>query len=224
MPTSTTIPTSAFPQVADNRTLGEAKLELAQYSGGGARDDILSRAGTSYLRAVREFNDIKWKFNRMVDDITLVADEPDYDLENDFKSPMRAIMVDSDSKTRDTVMWVPHEEWIYHLPDQSTTGSMPIYYTVRNAHQTGIVTVDPIPATELTWPIMRIHYHRRIVLPVADIEKVNAPVEVEEAIFSRAVALFLAMVRNHREAGEANVEAAIRRSRVEIEHRDWEDF
>ena len=224
MPTSTSTPTSSFPQTAYNRTFGEAKDELAQYSGGAARSDILVRAGSSYLSAVREFNDIPWKFNRMVDDITLVAGTADYTLENDFRDPMRAIMVDSDSKTREEVMWVPYQEWVYHLPDQSTTGSMPLYYTIRNAHLTGLVTVDPVPATGITYPTLRVHYHRRIALPVADSEKVNVPVEVDEAIFSRAVALFLAKVRNHKEAGEANVEAAIRRARVENEHRDWEDF
>lgn len=224
MPTSTTVSAAQFPQTSDNRTIGEAKTELAMYSGGQARTDILDRAGHAYRRAIREFNDVPWKFNRMTDDIELVADTADYQLENDFRNPIRAIMVDADNNTRESVAWVKYEEWVYHLPDQSTTGSMPLLYTVRNAHETGLLTVDPIPASSLSYPTLRVHYHRRIEIPEDDAERVNAPVEVEEAIFARALAIFMSMVRTPREAGEYSVEAAVRRARVEIEHRDWEDF
>jgi len=68
---------SAFPQTSANRTRTTASSELAQYVGGESRGDSLIRCGQAWDAAVRAFNDIAWKFNRVVQDISIDSTMPD---------------------------------------------------------------------------------------------------------------------------------------------------
>lgn len=62
---------SGFPQTAANRTRAQASEELSQYVGGETRADVLTRAGQCWDAAVRAFNGVPWKFNRVTQDLLL---------------------------------------------------------------------------------------------------------------------------------------------------------
>jgi hypothetical protein len=68
---------SAFPQTSANRTRAVASSELAQYVGGENRGDSLLRCGQAWDAAVRSFNSVPWKFNRVVADILIDSTMPD---------------------------------------------------------------------------------------------------------------------------------------------------
>jgi len=227
--TTTNIPEiGGFPQDNSNRSLSSMALEIVGFSGGRARADLNDRAKESLRQAVREFNALKWTFNRVVEDITLSEPAADtvgeYDLANDFRNPIRAQLVDADNFTQESLCWIDWREWSYFLADQSTTTSSPQYYTARNIHEVGRLIIDAPAAATLTWPTLRVFYHRRIVNPTADNAVWNVPTEVEEAMFQRATALFLAKVKSFQDARDATLQASILKAQIEFEYRDWEDF
>ena len=219
---------TSFPQVSDNRSLGALVTELAQYSGGEDRTDIQDKARSSIFAAIRQFNQVYWTFNVLIDDLTLsspnAVTDADFDLTASFYRQYRAQMVDSSSKTRDRVQWVEWEDWTRDNSDQSTTGSIPLLYTARNIHERGVVTVDPPPASTLTYPTLRLFYFRQIASPSGDGDSIDCPSVVEQARLDLAVFICLSMVRGFREAREARGEALLSRAAVEREYRGHEDF
>ena len=214
---------SGFPHTASGRNRDELTREIADHLGGGSQGDVRVIAGKSLDDAVRYFNAWAWKFNRVTQDITLVADDDDYLLNSNFRSPWTAMMVDSNDKTRGRVTWVPYNTWTLKHPDQSATSSVPMHYTALNTHETGLVLVDPTPGTNITWPTMRITYHRRIVLASANDAILNVPVEFEDAIFLEAVARFIKKRKTAAEAREDFVVARLARIELEHENRDYPD-
>jgi len=215
---------TSFPQTLNNRSLDALKDELASFSGGQTRKDILKRAQEAIFEAVYAFNATPWTFNRVTEDITLVAAQSEYTLSSNWRNPLRAQMVDSSSKTRDTVEWLPWVSWVSRFPDQSTTGSIPLMYTAFNIHETGQITVDPVPASTLTYPTLRLFYHRRIEVPSNGADILEVPQEVEQAIFDEAIWRFLRKMKTFREAKDAQVAALLSRSAITFEYADFEDY
>ena len=224
MPSYAGTAASNFPQTSKNRTLDSLKKELASFIDGDARDKNLDKAQQAIFEEIRSFNSWAWKFNRVTEDITLVAATADYTLKQDWRNPLRAQMVDSSGNTRTDVDWIDWSEWVSFLPDQSTTGSMPLNYTARNIHETGQITVDPVPASTLTYPTLRLFYHRRILCPATGGTPINVPTEVEQAIFDGAIWRFLRKVKSFRDAREALGSALIAKAEITQEYRDFEDY
>lgn len=67
------VPGAGYPQSGGNRTRAEASTELAEYIGGENSDSAKNRAARSWDAAVREFNGIAWKFNRLTQDLPLFS-------------------------------------------------------------------------------------------------------------------------------------------------------
>jgi len=66
-----------FPQTGANRTRAQAASELAQYVGGENASASTIRTAQAWDAAVRAFNSVPWKFNRVVQDILLDSTMPD---------------------------------------------------------------------------------------------------------------------------------------------------
>ena len=216
---------SNFPQTSKNRPLEALTKEIASYTGGKKRTEtIIGEAQDSLFQAIREFNEVAWIFNRTSEDLTLASPvsgtDADYDLNRFFRDPIAALYVDANGKTRRELDYIDWRVWLQERPSQTATTSSSSSYTVRNIHLQGRLTIDPAPATaNLTYPTLRAYYHTRIACPGAG-ESINVPEEVEEAIFQRAVALFLSKKKSFREADAATKRADLRRLFIERTHRD----
>lgn len=186
-----------YPEVFQNRTRSQAQAELVEYVGGGGQTDALDRAGRAWDAAVREFNSVAWRFNTKVQDITLdattvspsgVVGVADYLLTDKFRSPIRCQMLDAQGLSRALVQWFPYAEWLVWRRSQLTGGPIPLRYTARNVHETGLVTFDPRPTGGLTYPTARLIYCSWIDLqPTAGLT-LDVPPDVDEAIFQLATA------------------------------------
>ncbi len=66
-----------FPQTGANRTRAQAASELAQYVGGENAAASTGRCAQTWDAAVRAFNTVSWKFNRVVQDIPIDSTMPD---------------------------------------------------------------------------------------------------------------------------------------------------
>lgn len=216
---------SGFPQTGSNRTRNQLIADILSYVGGEGRTDAQARAGASLDASVRAFNSVAWKFNRLVQDITFTSSTADYALSTNFRSPLRAMLLDASDKTIATIAWVPYEEWTILYPSQQASSTIPSVYTARNVHETGLVTFDPpLSTSPFTYPKARIHYHRRIALAPGAEDVLNVPIEVEEALVQHAVAHTIAKVQTFAEARDAFALARALRLDVEAVHRDFEDF
>ena len=109
---------SSFPQTSTGRTRDQLAKDILDVTGGGDRPEAIIKAGRAIDSAVREYNSVAWKFNRLQQDITLVTDTQDYTLAAAFKQAFAANMIDSDGKNRDRVDWIPFEQWTRFFPDQ----------------------------------------------------------------------------------------------------------
>lgn len=218
---------ATFPQTAGLRTRSQLALEVSRFAGGGNDPERMTLANQHVDQIVRKMNAFPWKFNRVVNDVPLSGDDDEYTLASDFRSPLRALLVDSSSKERDTVTYVPFEEFVVAFAYKaSASASMPQYYTVRNVHETGKVQIyPPVNTASLTWPTLRIYYHRRIVLASSESAKLNVPQEVEEAILHDAAALNLMSVEGA--TGRTVAMTSLARDlylTVEREYRDYPDY
>lgn len=215
---------STYPQTAATPTRATTVAEIASHTGGEESSLQLSRAGLSYDAAIRSFNDVRWKFNRLVNDITLTATNV-FSLATAFAEPYRAVLVDSNSKEVYPVAWLEWGVFTEGMLPNLGTGPMPQYYSARNVHETGQVTVYPTLAAPLTYPTLRIYYFRRIIAASSDDTRLNVPEEVYQAIFQLALANYLSKTREGaaRAAAEYTLAAGMR-ARVEQLHRDWADW
>lgn len=214
---------SGFPQTSSNRTRKQAREELAEFTGGVNKPDVVVRAGRSWDAAVREFNSVGWRFNRVQANITLVAATKSYSLPTDFRSPVRAQCLDSNSNEARTLEWIPYQIWAEYYDSQQTGSSVPDYYTVLNVHNAGQVRYEPYPLGTLTYSTVKHTYLRRIALASANEDRLNVPVEVDEAIFQLALAFFIAKQRGFDDASQAFTLAKVMRLDCEREHRHWQE-
>lgn len=212
---------SGFPQQSENRTRSQAAVEMADYSGGSDRPEMVIRAGRAWDAAVREFNSVAWRFNRVVADITLVADTKVYTLPTDFRSPERAQIIDANGAEVCALEWVPYERWLVMFSNQVTGSNQPQYYTALNVHNAGQVRYEPFPSGTLGYPKVRHTYLRRIALAPGDDDRLNVPVEVDEAIFLLGVAKLVDQVGGDPEVTARYVRARILRDACEREHRNF---
>lgn len=212
-----------FPQTFQNRTRGDAALELSEYVGGGQRPEALERAGRAWDAAVREFNSVAWRFNLTIQDITLISnpETPNYPLDDFVRTPLNVQMIDSTGKTRVTVDWIPFSQWLNVRSDQTSGGPVPRLYTMRNLHEEGEVIFDPRPAGTLTYPTARLYYLKWIEIQPSDGGFLDVPPDVDEAIFQLAIAKLISKNKRFSEATVAYGLAAALRIQAERNHRVW---
>jgi len=147
-----------------------------------------------------------------------------YLLQSDFRNPKSAHLVDDAGQERDPVDYVPYDQFLTCLQQEASWSSTyPDVYTVRNAHETGEVTVYPRQTRPVLYPSLRLVYHRRIQLATGNDDRLNVPVEVDEAIFQLAVAKFLSKLREHKQSVLAFQVAKDIRAQIEREWRDWSE-
>jgi hypothetical protein len=224
------LPSPGFPQSQTNRTRDVALIEMTEYFAGANRSDLQGRAARCYDAAVREYNDIPWKFARTTLDIDLATPSPassdTYDLTIDFRDPLKAFTVDSGGVERNPVVWVPYRRFRDNNPSLGqSVGGMPVYYTAYNVHALGRVQVWPKCIAPLTYPTLRLYCHRRIVfVGGAATAVLDCPQEVEEAIFDLALAMLTDKEEGFQVAAGRYRRAQARREAVMIEWRDFSHY
>jgi hypothetical protein len=214
----------SYPQTGEGRKRSQLEAELASYFGGESNADDQTRAGRSLDEAVRSFNETCWRFNRLSENVTLVASTSSYTLTTTaIRAPLRAVLVDSNSKDVDTIRYVPWKQVLDYDPQTISTGSAPQWYTFKNLHETGQVTYYPPLGATLTYPTVRHEYFRRIALEAGTSDVLEVPVEVEQAIFEWAL-WRLCLKIDKENAGAFGPGAQRARAAVEREWRDWPDI
>ena len=199
---------------------------MSEYFAGANRTDLLARAARSYDSAVREFNDTAWKFARTTLDIALASPSPassdTYDLTLPFRDALKAFTVDADGNERSPVYFSPYRRFRdVHPSIGQSQGATPVEYTFLNIHTFGKIQVWPKVVNPLH-PTLRLYFHRRIVfLGGGAGDRLDCPLEVEEAIFDLALALLTDKEEGFQVASGRYKRALARRAAIQV---DWLDF
>ena len=216
---------ATYPDVSLNHSRALACLEIAGYASGGSRPEVLMRAGLAWDASVRSYNATLWQFNRMIDDIEFTVNTAEFQLTSNFRAPQRCELLDAvGGKAVRSVEWLEYPEFLLLEPLRTTGTSSPRNYSIRNINETGMVTFHPPLGDTIQYPVARIHYLRRIELAVEQQDKLQVPMEVDQAILDEAVGRFLAMEKGHDAALTAMRFAAGQRSRAEALWMDWPDL
>lgn len=217
-----------FPQTATGRKRSQLLTDIATAAGGENDSDRLARALVALNRALRVYNEVLWKSNRVSTDITFVASDFDYSLPADFAAPSRAVLLDTNGKLGglEPLCYVDYPIFLDFVGDETTKTDPPCYYSINNEHETGLVVFWPTPSTAVTtstYPKVRLHYYRRIVLPTDDETKVNIPQELEGGVEDLAVAYYIGYVEGAGRDTQPIATALRHKMELEQRFRKWAD-
>lgn len=216
--------TSSFPQNTNNSSFASLSKRVARWGGGVFDESRLEAAGEAIQDAVREYNNVRWRFNYVEQDITLVASTPEYTLDTVFGWPLRAQAFDANGDPRLTLQWIPWTKYIDFFPDDTGNANFPYAYTAFNIHEEGKVRFVPKLGATFTWPTIRVTYFSRIVKPTVPTDVLNVPEEVEDGIYQLAVAIHVAQHEGMVVAGPLFKRARMTRDRLEQDYRGFEDY
>jgi hypothetical protein len=218
------LPTATYPATSLNRTRNKVASEILSYIGSPSDKDMIARCGDCWDEAVRSFNALPWKFNRVSENITLLASTNDYTLTGLVRDPFHARLLDSQARAIDDIPYVPFDEYVRAYYPLIGTSNLPQIYTMPNRFETGQVTLwPPLGAGTFPYPTIQFNYHRYIQTQQIDSGVLSVPQDVDQAIFMFARAL---MLHKQKGAVEARVDYQLAldfRQAIEREHRDWGD-
>jgi hypothetical protein len=220
----TSVGTSGFPQKSKNLTRSKVLSRIASYIGGASDAMATKRAGEAWEDAIESYNEIFWSFNRVRQDITLVADTNVYTLNTDWRAYNRAVLLDSNSVERITVEWIDWDRWTDEETQQTHSSGIPYFYTAENTHERGEVRVDPTPGSSITYPTLRLYYWRWIEVPTAGGSQLNVPRDIDRAIYKLGVAMAVHKATTAREAAADYALAEQARQKAEDRYRQWPDY
>ena len=151
-----------------------------------------------------------------------------YLLATSTRGPKSAWIIDDAGHEAYNISWLDFAEFTrWYASDLAATATSPEVYTLRNLHETGEVIVSPRQNRPSQYPTLRLTYFKRIDIAAGANDVIDAPLEVEEAIFNLAVAKYLAKSRMFTEAIAAYQLARELRKDVAwdpIHGRDYFDF
>ena len=146
---------------ADNRA-GMTRAVL-NYVQANSDPDLENTVHEALNGGVDLLNSRMWWWNIKTQDITLAATDLDYTLNSNFKKPIAAILLDTNSKQCSRLRWkepkVFYDENTYNVSDGS-----PSVYSVVNAKDDGLLVLNVAPTSDFvaSWPKIRLKYHARI--------------------------------------------------------------
>lgn len=147
-----------------------------------------------------------------------------YSVGTDFRNPIRGVLLDENGLEKLEIPYQPWESLPSVFTINDSTATIPIVYTIKNVHTLGKVQIWPRVRVPTNYPVFRLTYSRFIALAPGDNDRLNVPVQVDEAIFKLATANILSRVRSFEDSRVAFALATDYRSWVEQDLRDYPDF
>lgn len=195
---------------SDRRIFGDLKAELAR-TYNPDDETTLAIAGEAINSAIRSYNRFNWPWEILTHSLTLAVDTDSYALPQAFKAPLALHLLTSGRKNK-KLGYFPYESFVTEY-DLNASGE-PRYYTLKNVHEAGQVTVWPRPQSAYT---AEIDYYRRTPTLKADDHPLDVPMEAEEAILQWSFYEFVKRIGGEWGAGRiisAQAEARMARSEL----------
>lgn len=191
-------------------------------------DEAIEIAAAGVRRAIDRLNTRKWRWALSYQDITFVAEQQSYDLNEDFKAPRRFTIFDVNSREQ---FRLDYKEWTTFADEDlvSISGSGdPYCYSSGNSNDYGTISLNVAPSSTwvATYPTGRIWYFRRVAYPVISSDPILVPSEVGGFLLASAEAFCAARYAPDKESS-ARVRAEMLLKELRIDdldtQTDWEN-
>jgi hypothetical protein len=141
-------------------------------------DEVLECAAAGIRRAIDRLNTRSWNWALQYDDITFVAGQADYVLDQEFKSPRNFEINDASGLSKGRLLFKAWKAFLLENSVETSTGD-PSFYSASNAHALGLVTLDVSPSASFisATPTGRLWYYRRIQYPSSAGTSLDVPSE-----------------------------------------------
>jgi hypothetical protein len=159
------------------------KTEVARFVKAPNSTEILGVAGDGINDGIRRMNTRIWEFNLTSEEITLVADQKEYDVNATLKLPRHVELLNSSDVAQERVSYMPPKEFLTRFQDRSGSGQ-PTHYTVLNPRNYGQMTFNIAPTAGLlnNYPKIRHWYYRYIQTLSTASDTLAVPNDVERVI------------------------------------------
>jgi hypothetical protein len=223
------VPASTAPTPA-NQTFAALKGAVAASVGFAGDPQVEGIAGSGINNAVRYLSTAGpgglWSWLLTTDSITLALDTANYDLNNDFKAPRTAELLDSSGNAKSRLVWDDPKSFGNIWLDRSVSGS-PSVYTVFNFHDTSQLSLN-VPVSQAfldSYSTINLRYYKRLQTYNGDGATQTIPAEVE--LFLEMYARWeISVLMRPRQADDyramwRNYEIALRRSESHLQVKDF---
>lgn len=208
------------------RACTDLKADVASYVGATNAARALAKAEDFIGAAVGKLNTIQWPWMLVYVDLTLVADQIDYDLPTAFGSPRHAATLDTNGKIVGRLGFENMKTFSNENQDTRSSGN-PSLYTAYNAHEYGTISLNVAPASSYiaSIPTIRLWYFRKVQPCSGSTTALDVPHEVGEWVAWYAKALMAAHF-DPPKVGEAKALAndfwnRLIAQKADIESGDW---
>jgi len=207
-------------------TLGSLKRDVLNYIQGTQDDsDLNNLAQRAINNGIDRINSRVWKQLVTKQTITLVADDDDYAMADDYKRPITMLRLNSSSNREGRIDFKPLQTFFNEHRDGTTSGD-PRWYTVQHKQRLILFDVPVASSFATSYPTLEHWYHRRIPHLTADSSVLDAPPEFERFIISHAASTLAAM-RGHQVLNFARQEEELSWKELRIDDNntvtDWSD-
>jgi hypothetical protein len=207
-------------------SLAALKRDVLNYVQGTQSDsDLNDLAQRAINNGIDRINSRNWKQLINKDTLTLVADDADYGLSNDFKRPITLLRLDSSSNRDGRLDYLPLQTF-YNEHRYATASGDPRWYTIQHKQRLLLLDVPVGSAFASAYPTLELWYHRRIPHLTGDADRIDIPPEFERFIVNHAAAELAAM-RGHQVLSFVRQEEELAWSELKIDDNntatDWSE-
>lgn len=208
------------------RACSDLKADVARYVGATNAARALSEAEIYIGTAVAKLNTERWHWTLVYQDITLVADQVDYDLAAAFGSPRHAYLLDADGNISGAIGFDNPKTFSIQYDSTSESGNA-TSYTAYNVHEYGTMSLDVPPSAQFIsqYPTIRLWYYQKIQPCGGSTTALDVPHEVADWVAWYAKSL---MAANHDPAKFAMADQVqrdlwrqLRKENMEVQTSDW---
>ena len=208
------------------RACSDLKADVASYVNATNSSRALAKAEDCIRAAVARLNTRKWAWSLVYQDITLVADDADYDLAAPFNYPRKAELLNASGKALAYLSYRDPQTFTRENSDRTTSGT-PMAYTIDNPHEYGQIVLDVAPGSGFvtTYPTLRLWYFQKVAPCGGSTTSLDVPFEVAEWVAWQAKSL-MAGHHDPQKVSMARSEAGamwsdLLRQQVNYETSDW---
>jgi hypothetical protein len=167
--------------------LTNLKIEVARFVKAPTSTEVLGVASDGIDDGIRFMNTRPWEFNLTSEEITLVADQKEYDVGATVKLPRHVEALDSSDVASVRIPYLPVKDFLLGFQDRSQS-SQPLAYTILNPYNYGQMTFSGAPnaAFVAKYPKIRHWFYRYIQFPASDADVIDVPNDAERVIVWKA--------------------------------------
>jgi hypothetical protein len=213
-------------QTPANQLFSAMKTEVARFVKSPNSTEVKGVAGDGINDAVRRLNSRIWEWNFTSEEISLVADQKEYDVHDTIKLPRHLEFLNSSDVAQGRILYMPPKEFLIRFPDRTGSGE-PRFYTILNPRNYGQMTFNQAPSASWVakYPKVRHWYYRYLQTLSGDSDTLAVPNDVERVVLWSAKQYVAELYGNAQQISIATMRYAEGWSEMKKQHRrddtDW---